>query len=174
MPPWTPVDLAQMVFQENADSEQEYVPGSLQVTLSGSGDITACALAGLADTTPGAGGTLRIDFASCTSLGSVRNRTLTITYQLRVSESSVGACSGTTFYSWSQLDMNFSSGSECLPDGIINEATVVTIDPPAMSLAIAGLGQIVDKCQTQEITLTLTQTSGTANPQRRAPGAVRA
>ena len=158
------VALAQMVFQENADSEQEYVSGSLQVTLSGSGDITACAVAGLTDTTPGAGGTLQIDFAGCASLGSIRNRTLTISYQLRISESSVGACSGATFYSWSQLDMNFNSGSECLSDGVISEATTVTVDPPAMSLAVSGLGQIIDKCQTQSITLTLAQTSGTANP----------
>jgi hypothetical protein len=156
------VDLSQLIFREDADNEQEYVPGSLAVTLSGSGDITACALAGLTDTTPGAGGNLIINFSGCS--GSIRNRTLTITYQLTITEATVGACSGTTFYSWSALDLNLSTGSECLPDGIIYETTVVSVDPPAMSLSITGLGQIVHKCETQAITITLTQTSGTADP----------
>ena len=158
------MDLSQLIFREDADNEQEYVPGSLAVTLSGSGDITACALTGLTDTTPGAGGNVTINFSNCSTYGSVRNKTLTITYRLTITEDTVGACSGATFYSWSQLDMNFTSGSECLPDGIIYETTTVSVDPPAMSLAISGLGQIIDKCQTQTITMTLTQTSATATP----------
>ena len=105
-----------------------------------------------------------IDFSNCSTYGSVRNKTLTITYRLTITEDTVGACSGATFYSWSQLDMNFTSGSECLPDGIIYETTTVSVDPPAMSLSISGLGQIIDKCQTQTITMTLTQTSATATP----------
>ena len=158
------VDLSQLIFQEDADNEQEYVPGSLVVTLSGSGDITACALAGLTDTTPGAGGNLTIDFSNCNIYGSVRNRTLTITYQLTITETTVDACSGTTFYSWSALDLNLSTGNQCLPDGTIYESTAVSVDPPAMSLSITGLGQIVHNCETQSITITLTQTSGTADP----------
>jgi len=158
------VDLSQLIFREDADNEQEYDPGSLAVTLSGSGDITACALSGLTDTTPGAGGNLIINFSNCNTYGSVRNRTLTITYRLTITEATVGACSGATFYSWSALDLNLITGSECLPDGIIYETTVVSVDPPAMSLSITGLGQIVHKCETQSITITLTQTSGTADP----------
>ncbi|TFG85653.1 MAG: DUF11 domain-containing protein, partial [Chromatiales bacterium] len=83
---------------------------------------------------------------------------------MTITEDTVGACSGATFYSWSALDLNLITGSECLPDGIIYETTTVSVDPPAMSLAISGLGQIIDKCQTQTITLTLTQTSATATP----------
>ncbi len=127
----------------------------------------------MTDTTPGAGGNITINFSNCSTYGSVRNRTLTITYRLTVTEDTVGACSGATFYSWSQLDMNFASGSECLPDGIIYETTTVSVDPPAMSLAISGLGQIIDKCQTQTITMTLTQTSGDGNAQRCAAGPLR-
>jgi uncharacterized repeat protein (TIGR01451 family) len=158
------VDLSQLIFQEDADNEQEYDPGSLAVTLSGSGDITACAQSGMTDTTPGAGGNLIIDFSNCTTYGSIRNRTLTITYRLRITEATVAACGGATFYSWSSLDLNLSTGSECLEDGEIRETTTVSIDPPAMSLSLTGLGQIVHKCESQTITLTLSQTSNTADP----------
>jgi uncharacterized repeat protein (TIGR01451 family) len=158
------VDLSQLIFREDADNEQEYVGGSLQVTLSGSGDITACAQTGMTDTTPGAGGNLSINFSNCNTYGSVRNRTLTITYRLRITEDTVSACGGATFYSWSRLDMGMISGTECLQDGTIYETTPVSVDPPAMSLSITGLGQIVHKCETRSITITLTQSSGTANP----------
>jgi len=158
------VDVSQLVFREDADHEQEYVAGSLQVTLTGAGDITACALAGMTDATPGAGGTLDFDFTNCSAYGSVRNKTLTITYRLKITESTVGACAGLTFYSWSSLNFDLASGSECLPDGTIYETTPVAVEPPAMSLSISGLGQIIDKCRTETITLTLTQTSATANP----------
>ncbi|MDY6950138.1 MAG: choice-of-anchor Q domain-containing protein [Thermodesulfobacteriota bacterium] len=156
------VNVSQFVFQEDADNEQEYVPGSLAVTLSGVGDITACATSGLTDTTPGAGGNLIINFSGCSA--SVRNRTLTITYRLTITEATVGACNGASFYSWSSLDMNLITGSQCLPDGIIHETTVVSVDTPAMSVSITGLGQIVHKCESQTITITLTQTSSTADP----------
>ena len=158
------VNLSQLIFDEAADQEQEYVAGSLQVTLSGSGDITACAQLGLIDTTPGVGGNLAIDFASCTTYGSVRNKTLTITYRLRITENTVGACSGLTFYSWSSLDFGLTTGSECLQDGKIYEAALVSVEPPAMSLSISGLDPIINKCQTQTITITMVQTSITANP----------
>jgi uncharacterized repeat protein (TIGR01451 family) len=156
------VDISQFVFQEDADSEQEYVPGSLSVTLSGTGDITACALSGLTDSTPGAGGNLSINFSGCSA--PVRNQTLIISYQLTITENTVGACNGATFYSWSTLDMNLSSGSECLPDGEIHETTTVSVEAPSMSLSITGLGQIIHQCESQTITITLSQTSGTADP----------
>jgi len=149
--------LNTLTFREFAENQQQYVPGSLTVTYNGA-DITACVL--LTDTTPG--GNLSLDFSGCAA-DMVNNKNLTIMYRLTITEATVSACAGTTFYSWSGLQMGI-SGSECLQDGEILEATTVAVEAPAMSLAIAGLGQIVDKCQTQEITLTLAQTSGTANP----------
>jgi uncharacterized repeat protein (TIGR01451 family) len=155
------VNISQLIFQEDADNEQEYVPGSLAVTLSGVGDVTACATAGLVDTTPGAGGNLIINFSGCS--GSIRNRTLTIGYQLTVTEDTVPACSGSSFYSWSSLDMG-ATGSECLADGVIYETTVVSVQPPNMSLDITGPGQVFHKCESKTITLDLTQTSAVADP----------
>ncbi|MDY6989672.1 MAG: choice-of-anchor Q domain-containing protein [Thermodesulfobacteriota bacterium] len=156
------VNVSQFVFQENADNEQEYVPASLAVTLSGVGDITACATSGLTDTTPGAGGNLIINFSGCSA--SVRNRTLTITYQLTITEDTVGACNDASFYSWSSLDMNIITGSQCLPDGIIHETTLVSVDTPTMDLSITGSGEIFHQCESKTITITLTQTSSTADP----------
>jgi uncharacterized repeat protein (TIGR01451 family) len=156
------LNLSQLVFQEDADNEQEYVPGSLAVTLSGVGDVTACAQAGLSDTTPGAGGNLVIDFANCSS--SIRNRTLTISYHLTITEDTVGACDSATFHSWSSLDLNLTSDSGCLEDGQIHETAAVSVDPPAMSLSITGPGRVAHRCETQTITIDLTQSSNTADP----------
>jgi len=156
------VDLSQMTFTENADNEMEYVPGTLTATLSGVGDITACATTGLTDTTPGAGGDLEIDFSACG--GSVRNRTLTITYRMTITEDTVSACNGGSFYSWSDLDTGLTTGTNCLQDGVIHETTVISVAAPAMSLSMSGIGPIIDKCETNTVTMTLTRTSADVQP----------
>ncbi|MBU1715114.1 MAG: DUF11 domain-containing protein [Proteobacteria bacterium] len=158
------VDLSQLIFTENSDSEQEYVPVSLAVTLSGTGDISACAQVGISDTTPGAGGDLNINFSNCAALGSVRNKTLIITYDLTLTEATAGACSGAAFDSWSSLDLGLITGSQCLADGTIHETTRMVMTPPALSLAVSGLGQIIHKGEIKTVTLTLAQSSATADP----------
>ncbi|MCK4760807.1 MAG: DUF11 domain-containing protein [Candidatus Aminicenantes bacterium] len=149
--------LDTLVFDEHAENQQAYVGGSLSVFYDG-GDITACVA--VTDTTPG--GSLQLDFSGC-AVDVVANKNLTITYSLTITPATVSACAGGTFYSWSSLDLGI-TGSECLQDGVIQETTVVTVQPPGMSLSIGGLGTIVDKCQTHTITLTLSQTSTLADP----------
>ena len=151
--------LSSLVFTDHAENQQEYVPGSLSVIYDGS-DITACVM--VTDTTPGAGGNLQLDFSACAP-DLVDGKNLTIVYELTLTQASAAACSASSFYSWSTLDMG-PTGSQCLVDGLIRETTVVSTQPPAMAVSVSGLGQIIDKCQTQTVTLTLTQTSAVANP----------
>ncbi len=151
------VSLHTLLFEEHAENQQQFVPGSLSVTYDGA-DITGCVV--VTDTTPG--GNLSLDFSGCAA-DLVDGKNLTITYRLRITEATVAACNGASFYSWSSLTLN-TTGAECLQDGIIRETTVVAVQPPAMSVAISGLPRIVDKCQTQTLTITLAQTSTVANP----------
>jgi uncharacterized repeat protein (TIGR01451 family) len=151
------VTLDTFSFEEHADNQQQYVPGSLTVTYDGA-DITGCV--GITDNTPG--GHLILDFSGCAA-DVVANKNLTITYQLTITENTASACSDTGFYSWSSLDMGV-TGGECLADGIIRETQYVTVDPPAMSVSVTGLGSIVHKCESQTITITLTQDSNIADP----------
>ncbi len=150
------VTLNNLVFTEHAENAQTY-NGNLSITLDGS-DITGSAL--VTDTTPG--GSLVLDFSGASTM-SVAGHTLVISYDLTINEATAAACAQTAFYSWSSLSMG-ATGGQCLGDGIIHETTPVTIVPPAMSLTMSGLGEIIDKCRTQEITLTLTQTSSTVSP----------
>ncbi|MBC7076892.1 MAG: DUF11 domain-containing protein, partial [Synergistales bacterium] len=153
----TGVYLNNLKFYEHADHQQQFVPGSLTVTYDGS-DITSCIA--VIDNTPGSA--LELDFTGCAS-EPVNGKTLIIAYDLTLTEASAPACSGTDFYSWSSLDMG-TTGSECLADGIIHEATPVSVAPPAMSVSISGLEQIIDKCETKTITITLSQTSTSTAP----------
>lgn len=162
------INVTDLTFTEGAEYEQAYANGSLSVTiedLSGGGavDITACATSGLIDTTPGGGGNLQINFSNCTGYGTVRNKEIIIRYRLNITTDTVAACAGRTFYSWSSLYMG-ATGSQCLADGTIYEASQVTIEPPAMSVGISGLSAIIHKCEDQNITITLTQTSANSNP----------
>ncbi len=150
------VVLSDLQFEDHAELQQEY-NGNLTVLL-GAGDITGCVA--VTDNTPG--GSLLLDFSGCAAT-SLAGQTLTITYDLTATTNTVAACGSNSFYSWSSLDMG-PAGSNCLGDGIIHETTVVNVEAPAMSLSITGLGQIVHKCESQTITLTLTQTSNIANP----------
>jgi len=153
------VVLSDLSFEEHAENDQLYVATSLSVNLSGSGDITGCV--GITDNTA-SGGSLLLDFSGCAAT-SLAGQTLTITYDLTATENTVAACTNGAFYSWSSLDMG-PVGSQCLGDGIIHETTEVNISVPDMSLSITGLGQIVNSCETKEITMVLTQTSSNSNP----------
>jgi len=155
--------LNDLVFEEHADQEQTYDPGSLSVNLSGGpGDITPLALAGLTDTTPGVGGSLLIDFSGAIAVPLAGER-LTITYDLTAEEAAFDACTDTSFLSWSSLNTNL-MGTQCLADGIIHEAVETSVSVPSMDLTVTGLGDIVNVCETQTVTISLSQTSTNANP----------
>ncbi len=155
------VSLNDLVFTERADSEQEFVSGSLAVTLDGS-NINSCAQSGLTDTTQDPGGSLVIDFSGCpaTTLG---DQTLVVAYDLTVSDGVV-PCEDSTFYTWSDMDVGANQAGECLVDGIIHEAVEVNVAAPAMALDISGMTDTFDQCESRTITLTLTQLSDGANP----------
>ncbi len=147
------VSLNALTFTENAENNQEYATGTVSVDLSGTGDITGSV--GINDTTPG--GTLELDFSGAAAT-PLAGRTLTITYDLDITASTLAACTSSTFYSWSDLEMG-PSGSSCLGNGVIHEVTQVSIGTPGMSVAVDGLGQIYHTCETKTITLTVTQTT---------------
>jgi len=151
------ITLNALTFMEYAEHQQQFIPGSLTVTYDGA-DITACVL--VTDATPG--GNLSLDFSGCAA-ALVNNKNLTIAYRLTITEATVAACGSTAFYSWSGLRMG-SVGSGCLQDGEIMETVAVSVQSPAMAVSLAGLGSITDRCQTQTVTLTLTQTSDVADP----------
>lgn len=162
------IDVSSLVFTENAEYEQQYFGGSLNVTiedLSGGGPVsaTACATTGITDTTPGVGGTFQVDFSGCGSFGTVRNKEIVITYTLDITEDTVTACAGQSFYSWSELDMG-PTGSDCLANGIIHETAYVSIQPPSMSVSINNMNPILHKCEAQSIDVVLTQTSTVTDP----------
>ena len=151
------MNLNEIAFEEHADHEQQYVPNSLSVIFDGN-DITANVL--VTDNTPG--GSLLLDFSNAAAV-PVTNKTLTIIYQLQITESTTAACSEESFYSWSSLNIG-TTGAECLADGIIHETTEITVQPPSMSLSISGLNEVLNRCQAQDLTITLTQNSDIANP----------
>jgi uncharacterized repeat protein (TIGR01451 family) len=146
--------LSDLEFTENAENQQEYVPASLTVTLDGS-DITGSV--NLTDNTPG--GTLLIDFSGAGN-DPLAGLPLVISYDLTATGNTITACGQSTFYSWSDLDIGTTSGSECLGDGVLHEVTQVTVGSPGMSVSISGLGNIIHKCETETVTITLTQTTG--------------
>ncbi len=152
------VILNNLQFDEHAENLQEYVPGSLSVALTGSGDITGSV--SVTDNTPG--GSLLLDFSGAGAT-PLAGQTLTITYSLTATAATIAACTDNTFYSWSSMEMG-TTGSECLSDGIIHETVPVSIVSPSMSVSVSGLGTIVNKCDTQAITINLTQTSADSNP----------
>lgn len=151
------VVLSDLRFDEHAELQQVYVPGSLSVLL-GAGDITGCVA--VTNNTPG--GSLLIDFSGCAAT-PLAGQTVTITYDLTATANTVAACSSGTFYSWSSMDLG-PAGSNCLGDGIIHETVPVSIVSPGMSVSIGGLGQIYHTCESKTITMTLSQTSSNANP----------
>ncbi|MBI2841717.1 MAG: DUF11 domain-containing protein [Acidobacteria bacterium] len=154
------VTLNLLSFIEHAENVQTYVPGSLTVVFDAS-DVTACVV--VTDTTPG--GSLTLDFSGCAAT-SIRNKNLTITYQLTITDStppSPPCGAAISFYSWSTLDLGTISG-QCLADGQIHETTIVTVEPPAMAVTITGIPVIADRCGSYDVTLTASRTSTVGLP----------
>jgi len=150
------VSFDELAFIEHADNAQDYVDGTLSITIDGA---SASPIA-LNDTTPG--GTLEIDGINDTS--SVRGHTLVISYLLGfTTNSQPNSCpSSYSFYSWSELNLgpDCLTGDECTEYCTKSEATLVEAATPSMSVSISGLpDDFVDPCGSYDITLTLTKSS---------------
>lgn len=143
-------------FIAYAENQQEYVDGTLQITVDGvaTDPIT------VEDTTPG--GSLEVRGVDDTSL--VWGKTLVISYRLRFTPGSLPtSCPGTySFYTWTTLDLGpgCATGNDCTQPCQVTETLVVTTVTPSMSVAISGLPtDFVDPCGTYNVTVTLTKTS---------------
>jgi len=148
----SPLLLSDLLFLEDADNDMEYVD-NLTIELDGS-DVSTGVI--VTDNTPG--GKLELDFSGASST-SLAGTELIISYDLST-ENSTTACGSSTFYSWSCLNIGSQSGSNCYAsNGLVHEATQVTVGSPTMSVSITGLPEILDKCDTETVTITLTQTS---------------
>ncbi len=150
--------LSSLTFTEKADNAQDYDDSSLLVTL-GSTDITN--KINVTDTTDGTTGklkNLKLDFSNAANT-DLAEQTLTITYNLKVTENTVDKCSNKSFYSWSTLHIGEDLGSECLKNGKIHEAVEVNVGTPSMKVEIKSLPQTFHKCQEQKIKIELSQTS---------------
>ncbi|MDH7505830.1 MAG: CARDB domain-containing protein [Candidatus Acetothermia bacterium] len=151
------ITFGDLVFTEYADNEQQYMPGTISITIDGSP-----ATATIIDTTPG--GTLQVKAIDGTWGGTpVWGHTLVISYQLEVTAGSQpSSCPGSeSFYSWSSLDL----GPDCDPDQLGEcvkyDALLVEATTPAMAVGLTGLAAMIDECGTYPVTITLTKTRGT-------------
>ena len=152
------INLNDLVFEDLANNSQQYVSGTLSVVYDGS-DISGSIIS--TDLTPG--GALHLDFSGCPAT-ALNNKILAISYQLTITSATASACSNSSFYSWSSMRVGAGGGNGCLAGGVIYEAVEVSVKAPAMSIDITGFPNEVDKCNQQNITVTLTQTSTDANP----------
>ncbi len=150
------IRFTDLTFIAYAENLQEYVNGSLEITV----DTVPTAPVTLVDTTPG--GTLEIEGIDDGSL--VWGKTLVISYRLGFIPGSLPTtCPSTySFYTWTTLDLGpgCTTGDECTQPCQITETLVVTTVTPSMSVAISGLPtDFVDSCGTYNVTVTLTKTS---------------
>jgi uncharacterized repeat protein (TIGR01451 family) len=138
-----------LIFRDLAENQQQYIPSSLSAILDGS-DITGCVIA--TDATPG--GTLGLDFSGCgvTALGG---KNLTIAYRLTVTPATIPACDSLSFFSNSELTLSGQTLYSVVP---------VQVQAPEMSLAISGLDAVVDKGESNTVTISITSLSNAANP----------
>ena len=152
--------LNDLNFIEQADNDQVYVQGTLNVTFN-LGNITGCV--GITDNTP-TGGTLALDFSGCAGV-SVQNSALIIQYQMEIPDASLPSppCTDYSFFSWTTLDLGADLG-DCLADGQIHETTQVTVAAPAMDLSLTGIPPVIEECAQYDIVLTTSRTSANATP----------
>jgi len=148
------LSTADFTYFFEGGGEFSYVPGSLAVT---GGTVAA-----IADGTPA--GRLEITLADT---GSVRGRTVVFRYDLAVLDLNTSACGAD--------DRPLYAGIELLPGATGagfctrmygNEAApaILTIEPPAMSVAIAGVPEIQEDCATYDVTIMARRQSQDAVP----------
>ncbi|MGQ9700557.1 MAG: CARDB domain-containing protein [Candidatus Bipolaricaulaceae bacterium] len=150
------ISFDELVFIEDAANNQDYVEGTLSITIDGAPASPVT----MVDNTPG--GTFEI--RGIDDSRPVRGHTLVISYELAFTPSSLPtACpSSYPFYSWSTLNLgpDCRTGNECTEPCQYAEVLRLTSTTPSMSVSITGLpGDFVDPCGTYGVTLTLTKTS---------------
>ncbi|MBC7318661.1 DUF11 domain-containing protein, partial [Candidatus Bipolaricaulota bacterium] len=150
------ISFDELVFTESAANNQDYVEGTLSITIDGSPVDPII----VADNTPG--GTFAIQGINDTS--SVRGHTLVISYQMAFSSNSqpTSCPSSYTFYDWASLDLgqDCATGDQCTEPCQATEVLSITTATPSMSVSITGLpDDFVDPCGTYTVTITLTKTS---------------
>ncbi len=155
----TGIALNELELTEQAEQNQTYKNGTLQIQLNGIPQSCGTAIQGAA------GDPVVISLSDCPAT-PVAETTLEIIYTLDFTEDETGGrCSDLSFYSWSDLDLGpNNAGGSCLADGTIHETVPINIEAPAMSLSINGLGSTINICEEKSVTLTLEQTSTTADP----------
>ncbi len=160
------VDLEELTVTENNNNRLTYA-GLVSADIGGT-NLSGCIAA--ADNTPA--GTLAFTFPTC-GYGSVRNRTLTIVYDLLI-DTNTGLptqcqpdppCgSSYSWEDWTDLDLGPDApGGQCLSLPGVHETVNLTVTPPAMSVTITpsplGAPGFVENCAAYDIAVTAAQTS---------------
>lgn len=150
------ISFDELIFTESAANSQDYVDGSLSITIDGNPANPIM----LVDNTPG--GTFQIQ--GIDDSRSVRSHTLVISYTMKFTNASQpSSCpSSYTFYDWASLNLgpDCSTGDECTEPCQAAEVFRITTATPSMNVAISGLpDDFVDPCGTYTVTITLTKTS---------------
>ena len=150
------ITFNELTFTTSAENFQDYVEGSLSITIDGSPAYPITVI----DNTPG--GIFQIQEIS--DSGSVRGRTLVISYTMKFTNTSqpTSCPSSYTFYDWASLNLgpDCSTGNECTEPCQATEVLQITTATPSMSVSITGLpDDFVDPCGTYDVTITLTKTS---------------
>jgi uncharacterized repeat protein (TIGR01451 family) len=150
----SPTRLNQLHFEDHADRSQRYV-GDLQVMLD-STDITGCI--SLTDNTPG--GYLIVDFAGCADT-TLAGRMLTVSYRMAITEASIGSCRNGGYHSYSTLDQGL-TGEPCA--GRVTSETYVSIEAPAVGVAIARVEDELHTCDDMAIRIIISRRSDITDP----------
>ncbi|MGQ9734128.1 MAG: CARDB domain-containing protein [Candidatus Bipolaricaulia bacterium] len=153
------ITFGDLVFVDYADNAQQYVPGTISITIDGN-PVTSFTLTG--GTAPGV--PLRVEaIDGIWGNTPVWGHSLVISYQMEVTPSSQpSSCPGSaSFYSWSSLDLGPDCDPSQLGECVKYDALLVEATTPAMSVSIAGLPAMIDECGTYPVTISLTKTRGT-------------
>lgn len=95
-----------------------------------------------------------------TNTTSVRNRSITIEYNLSNQKLSEPRCSGSyTFFDWSILDTGKTGGGNCYGVRQIREGVFVTVNGANVNVNLSGLPTIIDRCGTYLVTLNINRDS---------------
>ncbi len=142
------VTFSDFVYSFIRENGLIYVPGSATATIDGI--PTAVVVAdGLTELT-----------LTATDPRPVRGHTLTFTYDLQATSASTPACGGSSsFYVWASHEIPTVG-----PCTRFYDTQLLTIQPPSMSVGIAGVPTIQEDCATYNVTLTFQRASSLADP----------
>ncbi|HIQ00631.1 MAG TPA: DUF11 domain-containing protein [Anaerolineales bacterium] len=150
------ISFDELLFTEEAANGQDYVEGSLTITIDGApaSPIT------VVDNTPGGA----VEIRGINDTRSVRGHTLVISYEMAFTASSepTSCPNSYGFYDWTRLDLgpDCTTGDQCTEPCQATDVLQITTATPSMSVSVTGLpDDFVDPCGTYEVTVTLTKTS---------------